>query len=146
MYKYYSWLSFSFQQLRRKAVRRAPNAIRVKARARRHRPWLHTTNQIYRSKDSSSSHRAGPGGSEVGDGREFVPLHRLLAEVEVFQPQRDSAQEEVLSKRLSAEDAQLKLAQAQRVFAVAAVDELRRRRRRRKVSLRSDTWAGGGGA
>lgn len=66
---------------------------------------------------------------EVGDGREFVPLYRLLAEVKVFQPQRDSAQEEVLSKRLGAENTELKLTQAQSLFAVAAVDELRRRRR-----------------
>lgn len=75
---------------------------------------------------------------EVGDGREFVPLYRLLAEVKVFQPQRDSAQEEVLSKRLGAENTELKLTQAQSLFAVAAVDELRRRRRRRRnVSLHS---------
>lgn len=74
---------------------------------------------------------------EVGDGREFVPLYRLLAEVKVFQPQRDSAQEEVLSKRLGAENTQLKITQAQSFFAVAAVDELQRRRRRRNVSLHS---------
>lgn len=65
---------------------------------------------------------------EVGDGRKFVPLDRLLAEVKVFQPERDAAQEEVLSKRLSAEDAQLKLTKAQSLFAVATVHELWMRR------------------
>lgn len=61
---------------------------------------------------------------EVGDGRQFVPLHRLLAEVKVFQPERDAAQEEVLPQRLGAEDAQLKVTLAQSFLAVAAVDEL----------------------
>lgn len=65
---------------------------------------------------------------EVWDGCKFVPLDRLLAEVKVFQPERDAAQEEVLSKRLSAEDAQLKLTKAQSLFAVAAVHELWMRR------------------
>lgn len=73
---------------------------------------------------------------EVGDGRELVPLHRLLAEVKGLQPQRDSAQEEVLTERLSAEHAQLELTHAQSFSAVAAVDELTRRRR--KVSLRPE--------
>lgn len=72
---------------------------------------------------------------EVGHGREFVPLHRLLAEVKVLQPQRDSAQEEVLPERLGAEHAQLELPQAQSFSAVAAVDQLQRRRRRGGVSL-----------
>lgn len=72
---------------------------------------------------------------EVGDGRKFVPLDRLFAEVKVFQPERDAAQEEVLSKRLSTKDAQLKLTKAKSLFAVAAVHELWMRR---SVNLHSN--------
>lgn len=38
------------------------------------------------------------GGLEVGDGREFVPLDGLLAEVKVFQSERDAAQKVVLTQ------------------------------------------------
>lgn len=61
---------------------------------------------------------------EVGDGRQFVPLDRLLAEVKVFESERDAAQEVVLTQRLGAEHAQLELTQAQGFFAVAAVNQL----------------------
>lgn len=53
--------------------------------------------------------RRGRWGLEVGDGREFVPLDRLLAEVKVFESERDAAQKVVLTQRLGAEHAQLKL-------------------------------------
>ena len=70
------------------------------------------------------------GGSlEVGDGRKFVPLDRLLAEVKVFESERDAAQEVVLTQRLGAEHAQLQLTYAQGFLAVAAVHQLWRKRR-----------------
>lgn len=47
------------------------------------------------------------GGLEVGDGCKFVPLDRLLAEVKVFESERDAAQKVVLAQRLCAEHAQL---------------------------------------
>lgn len=61
---------------------------------------------------------------EVGDGCKFVPLDRLLAEVKVFKPERDAAQEVVFTQRLSAEHAQLKFPQAQGFLAVATVHQL----------------------
>lgn len=70
-----------------------------------------------------SSGRGG-GGLEVGDSRKFVPLDRLLAEVKVFESERDAAQKVVLTQRLSAEHTQLQLAQAQGFLAVAAVHQL----------------------
>lgn len=42
---------------------------------------------------------------EVGDGRKFVPLDRLLAEVKVFESERDAAQKVVLTQRLRTEHA-----------------------------------------
>lgn len=69
------------------------------------------------------------GGLEVGDGSEFVPLDRLLAEVKVFESERDAAQKVVLTQWLGTENAQLKLPQAQGLFAVATVHQLWRERR-----------------
>lgn len=92
------------------------------------------SNLLLKNSPKSPQEVTPPPTLEVGDGREFVPLHRLLAEVKVLQPQRDSAQEEVLPKRLGAEHTQLELPQAQTLFAVAAVDQLWRRR---SVSLGS---------
>lgn len=67
-------------------------------------------------------------GLEVGDGRKFVPLDRLLAEVKVFESERDAAQKVVLTQWLSTEHTQLQLTQAQGFFAVATVHQLWRER------------------
>lgn len=49
------------------------------------------------------------GVSEIGNGCKFVPLDCLLAEVKVFQSERDATQEVVLTQRLGAEHTQLQL-------------------------------------
>lgn len=72
------------------------------------------------------------GGLEVGDGRQFVPLDRLLAEVKVFESECDAAQKVVLTQRLGTEHAQLKLPQAQGFLAVATVHQLWRKRREKE--------------
>lgn len=56
--------------------------------------------------------------------RELVPPDRLSAQVEVSEPQRDSAQEVVLPQRLCTEHAQLELPQTQALLTVTAVDQL----------------------
>lgn len=71
----------------------------------------------------------GRWGLEVGDGRKFVPLDRFLAEVKVFESERDAAQKVVLTQRLCTEHAQLKFPQAQGFLAVATVHQLRREMR-----------------
>ena len=53
-----------------------------------------------------------------------MPLDRLLAEVKVFESERNAAQEEVLPQRLGAQHTELKLPQAQGLLTVAAVDQL----------------------
>lgn len=74
------------------------------------------------------------GGLEVGDGRQFVPLDSLLAEVKVFESERDAAQKVVLTQRLGTEHAQLELPQAQGFLAVATVHQLWRKRREKLIS------------
>lgn len=62
---------------------------------------------------------------EVGHGSELVPLDRLFAQVKVFEAQRDATQEVVLAEGLGTQHAELQLAQAQCLLAVAAVHQLR---------------------
>lgn len=76
---------------------------------------------------------------EIGDGREFVPLHCLLAEVKVFESECDPTQKEVLSQWLSTEHAQLKLSQAQSLLAVAIVDKLEEEEEHRSALKTSET-------
>lgn len=111
--------------------------------ARRDRPFVSISNHICCLKHPEESFQRLCW-SEVGHCRELVPLHRLLAEVKVSQPQRDSAQEEVLPERLGAQDAQLKLTQAQSFSAVAAVDELQRRRKNVSLPLETPEQEGRG--
>ena len=66
-------------------------------------------------------------GLEVGDGCKFVPLDRLLAEVKVFESERDAAKEVVFTQGLGTEHAELKLPQAQGLLAVATVHQLWRK-------------------
>lgn len=90
--------------------------------------WRERSFCLERRSRSQASGR-GRWGLEVGDGGEFVPLDRLLAEVKVFESKRDAAQKVVLTQRLSTEHAQLKLTQAQGFLAVATVHQLWRKKK-----------------